>query len=191
MREEAILDAVQDLMSQMGYAAMSMDDVANHVGISKATLYQHFQSKEELAAHAIVRSMKQIERLIHEQDPNRPAIERLEQMMLATLHQRYAHKQVSPGGPRPVMLGASLYENSLFQDMHQRLSAEVDRLVNEAKAQGDIDSQYPTKLITQVLFSTIRSPDYQLMLQMGDVTPDVLEQTIISMLFYGLRTREE
>lgn len=190
VREEAILDAVQDLMSQMGYADMSMDDVANHVGISKATLYQHFGSKEDLAVHAIVRSMKRIVQLIQEQDTSHPAIERLEQMMLATIHQRYAHKRVTRTGPRPMLLGASLYDHPLYQEINQILSVQVDKLVNEAKAQGDIDPQYPTKLITQVLFSTIRTPDYQFMLQMGDVTSDVLEQTIISMLFYGLRTRK-
>ena len=42
LREDAILDAVAELLSTKGYNAMTMDDIANLVGISKATLYLHF-----------------------------------------------------------------------------------------------------------------------------------------------------
>jgi AcrR family transcriptional regulator len=48
LREDAILDAASELMASKGYNAMTMDDIANLVGISKATLYQHFSSKHDL-----------------------------------------------------------------------------------------------------------------------------------------------
>lgn len=38
LREDAVLDAASELMLDKGYNAMTMDDIANHVGISKATL---------------------------------------------------------------------------------------------------------------------------------------------------------
>src|SRR4028118_2171798 len=81
LREDAILDAAHELMVSQGYAEMSMDDLAAQVGISKATLYQHFASKEELAVNVIVRGMRQGEEFIANLDPAVPAIQRLEQVM--------------------------------------------------------------------------------------------------------------
>ncbi len=53
MREDAILDALADLSKAHGFANVTMDDLAEAVGISKATLYQHFSSKDEMLAALI------------------------------------------------------------------------------------------------------------------------------------------
>ena len=55
-RQAAILDALTRLSAERGFANVTMDALADEVGISKATLYQHFKSKDEmlgalLAAH--------------------------------------------------------------------------------------------------------------------------------------------
>lgn len=54
-REEAILVAVNRLLAEKGFDAMTVDAVAAEVGIAKASLYKHFSSKEELAAAAMIR----------------------------------------------------------------------------------------------------------------------------------------
>ena len=53
-REEAILQATCRLLGEKAYDAMTMDDVANAVGIAKASLYKHFASNEELCCAAMV-----------------------------------------------------------------------------------------------------------------------------------------
>ena len=58
VREDTILDIAHELMVTRGYANTSMDDHAGQVGISKATLYQHFPSKEELAITVIGRGTR-------------------------------------------------------------------------------------------------------------------------------------
>ncbi len=45
---EAVLEAAGKLFLEHGYAAVSMDAVAREAGVSKATLYAHFTSKELL-----------------------------------------------------------------------------------------------------------------------------------------------
>ncbi|MBI3444828.1 MAG: TetR/AcrR family transcriptional regulator [Magnetospirillum sp.] len=49
-KREAILDAAQGLFLDVGYAATSMDSVATLAGVSKATIYAHFDSKDQLFA---------------------------------------------------------------------------------------------------------------------------------------------
>jgi AcrR family transcriptional regulator len=46
VREE-ILDAAERLLARFGYRKMTMDDLAQEVGIGKGTLYLYFPSKEE------------------------------------------------------------------------------------------------------------------------------------------------
>ena len=49
-KRRQVLDAAQDLFLANGYGAVSMDAVARRAGVSKATLYAHFESKEALFA---------------------------------------------------------------------------------------------------------------------------------------------
>ncbi len=45
---ERILDAAEDIFAQKGYAATSLGDVADAVGIRSPSLYNHFKNKEAL-----------------------------------------------------------------------------------------------------------------------------------------------
>src|SRR3954468_21985252 len=47
-RREAILAAALDAFGPGGYHGTSLDDVAAKAGVSKALIYEHFGSKEEL-----------------------------------------------------------------------------------------------------------------------------------------------
>jgi AcrR family transcriptional regulator len=45
---QAILEATLELLAEKGFRAMSMDAVAARAGVSKATIYRRWKSKEEL-----------------------------------------------------------------------------------------------------------------------------------------------
>jgi len=49
----AVLDAAATLFMAQGYGAVSMDAIAREAGVSKATLYAHFASKDQLFATII------------------------------------------------------------------------------------------------------------------------------------------
>ncbi|HYC04377.1 MAG TPA: TetR/AcrR family transcriptional regulator [Azospirillaceae bacterium] len=48
-----ILAAAKEVFLQQGFGAASMDAIARTAGVSKATLYAHFQGKEELFARVV------------------------------------------------------------------------------------------------------------------------------------------
>lgn len=52
-KRQLVLDAAASLFMAHGYGAVSMDAVARAAGVSKATLYAHFSSKEQLFATII------------------------------------------------------------------------------------------------------------------------------------------
>ena len=46
-REQDILRTAARMIRDNGYANLNMDDLADEVGISKPTLYQHFKGKDD------------------------------------------------------------------------------------------------------------------------------------------------
>ena len=59
-RRTTILDAALSAFSQKGYHATSLDDVAGEAGVSKALIYEHFASKQELYADLIARNAREL-----------------------------------------------------------------------------------------------------------------------------------
>jgi AcrR family transcriptional regulator len=55
LRQENLLDAFLTLASQHGIFSVSLDQMARHIGVSKATVYKHFTSKDEILALVYLR----------------------------------------------------------------------------------------------------------------------------------------
>jgi AcrR family transcriptional regulator len=60
---DLILDAAERLLGRYGFKKMTMDDLAQEVGIAKGTIYLHFSSKEEVA---LARVDRVIDKLVEE-----------------------------------------------------------------------------------------------------------------------------
>ena len=57
---EAILDATDHLLARYGYRKMTIDDIAQEVGIGKGTIYLHFASKEEITLSHVDRIIERL-----------------------------------------------------------------------------------------------------------------------------------
>jgi len=59
-RRTAILDSALAVFSERGYHSASIDDIAGKAGVSKALIYEHFASKQELHADLIARNAREL-----------------------------------------------------------------------------------------------------------------------------------
>ena len=59
-RRAGILDAALAVFSARGYHASSIDDIAREAGISKALIYEHFDSKQGLYADLLERNATEL-----------------------------------------------------------------------------------------------------------------------------------
>ena len=59
-REEAILQAVAELLTEHGCQHLTMDDVAKRVGIAKGSLYLHTNARSDLVAQVLDRWLAEI-----------------------------------------------------------------------------------------------------------------------------------
>jgi AcrR family transcriptional regulator len=65
-RREYIVDAAEKLFLAKGYENVSMNDIADAVGMNKATLYLYFKSKESLFFSVVQRGVQRMESLFRE-----------------------------------------------------------------------------------------------------------------------------
>ena len=87
---DAILDATDLLLARYGYKKMTIDDLANEVGIGKGSVYLHFSSKEEIALSHIDRIIDRLKvgfQLIAEKKSSPD--ERLREMLLERVLSRF------------------------------------------------------------------------------------------------------
>jgi AcrR family transcriptional regulator len=61
---ERALGVALDLFSREGYDAVSMREIAEELGVSKAALYHHFASKEEIARELISGYLAAVDELV-------------------------------------------------------------------------------------------------------------------------------
>ena len=70
IKKKLIADAARDLFFERGYETTSMDEVARHAGVSKATVYVHFESKEKLLLQLIQDDIDCLKIARHEANAN-------------------------------------------------------------------------------------------------------------------------
>ena len=58
--KEKILEEALKLFAQCGYMGTSMNDIASQIGVTKAALYKHYSSKQEIL-DSIVEKMNQMD----------------------------------------------------------------------------------------------------------------------------------
>ncbi|MDN5862221.1 MAG: TetR/AcrR family transcriptional regulator [Salinisphaera sp.] len=81
-RVRRILSAAQGSFASHGYSTASMDAIADKAGVSKATVYAHFDSKERLFEAVVIRECEDFLQRLEipadvEQMPLRPALQRI------------------------------------------------------------------------------------------------------------------
>lgn len=186
LRESAILDATATLMSERGFAATSLDDIAAAVGTSKPTLYQHFASKDAVAEAVVRRNLSQaeerlaaVEAAIEQGKRARPCLER---HLHEAIDKHNALWATRAQVPTPVRDARPL------RTRRERLWLRYGRIIDRCKADGDLRDDVPTPLMVRHIVRVFRG-DYFDLIDNGVITLGDLATTLVSMLFDGLAPR--
>lgn len=82
IERDDILNAAAELFAQKSYRATSIEDIADHLGVGKTSLYYYISSKEEVLLEIYERFLAAIEeRLVPEATRDLPPDERLRRMV--------------------------------------------------------------------------------------------------------------
>ena len=87
---DAILDATDRLLAENGYKKMTIDDLADTVGIGKGSVYLHFESKGDIALSHIDRIIERLKANLEEIASSRAAPDvRLRKMIMERVMYRF------------------------------------------------------------------------------------------------------
>ena len=65
-RQDAILDAAQQLIAELGVDAVSMAELAKSTGLSRPAIYQYFASREHVLAELVINEIADLSNVIDE-----------------------------------------------------------------------------------------------------------------------------
>lgn len=87
-RKQEIIDAAKAFFAKKGYAETSMDDIAQSVGITKASLYYFFEGKEQIFTAIVEEVVTQVKQLLGEElkicKPNRQELAQMIDRTIST-----------------------------------------------------------------------------------------------------------
>ena len=187
VREAAIVTAVNRILSEKGFESMSVDAVAAEVGIGKASLYKHFDSKEALAAAAMAfvleSALAQAARL--DADAALRAIDRIRAMA------RWAvERQLSGEMPALPMqnsgLRAAMAANRTYLDRLTRLGDQMGAWIEAARADGQLDAGLPAEMTLYALFTKGCDPVVFIMKESSQYTDAQIADWAVRACFSGL-----
>lgn len=186
LRDE-ILEATHQLMAERGYAAMSMDDLAARVGVSKPTLYNQFPTKDDLVA---AMAMQLIERTFSHVAAESTAspLERLLRFLHTSVSLQIAHRTSAMQLWLPEVLDI-LARHERSRDQLCRVDEIIVATIHEAMAAGEIDPELDVASLVRVFFAMNISPSIARLSITGEADPEQLADTVVEVLRRGLAPR--
>jgi AcrR family transcriptional regulator len=187
-REDAIIAAVNRLLADKGFDAMTVDEVAAEVGIAKASLYKHFPSKEDLAATAMARVMQRAVAFLVEVDPKQPPLERLRVTARWTMGLQLAGEMPSLPSENS-SLRTALAANTDYMDGLMTVSDTLGEWIEAAQADGSLDAQLPPIAVLYTLYARACDPVLGFLKGSGQYRDDEIIDMVLRTCFSGLCSR--
>jgi AcrR family transcriptional regulator len=187
-REEAILQATCRLLGEKAYDAMTMDDVANAVGIAKASLYKHFASKEDLCCAAMVQILGKVQAFLDTVPAELAPQDKLRALVHWSLERLIASEMpLLPS--RNTALRAVLMADKRYLDTLIQVSDLIGQWITEAQAQGRIDPSLPPLVVLYTLFARACDPVVSFLKEGGQFEDATIVELVLKTCFDGLSSR--
>lgn len=188
-REDAIVSAVNRLLAEKGFEAMTVDEVAAEVGIAKASLYKHFPSKDDLAAAAMVRVMNRARAFLDDLEGSTSAddpLGRLKAVARWTMEVQLAGEMPSLPSENST-LRAALTTNKDYVDGLMDVSDRLGAWITAAQANGSLNQQLPAIAVLYTLYARACDPVLGFLKGSGLYTDDQIIDMVLVTCFDGLK----
>lgn len=185
--KERIKQASHELVMKFGLRSVSMDDIAASVGMSKKTLYQHYQDKEELVAAVV-------EGVIHDNQCTcnqhlRAADNAVHEIFLAMEMMVEMFQSMNPA----IIYEMQKYHPQAYEKFHQHktqfllhhMQQNLARGIAEELYRPDVNPQIMAHFRVESMFIPF-NPDFQRSLKNFSLLQ--LEEQIITNFLFGLVT---
>lgn len=190
-REKEILRTAARMIRDNGYINLNMDDLADEVGISKPTLYQHFRGKDDMVAKAMKHTIEQMEQEMDDMD--KPcAIDKLEGIMRYMLSAHTDPDGFSVSIMRDGSSALRHLRNTTSDETLQaqlRVNQKIYALVEQAKKEGDIDPNMSNIVVVGMMFSSLFILQGPEIMRDKSAKPEQLIEQVITFFRRGVEAK--
>ncbi|GAB4208641.1 MAG: TetR family transcriptional regulator [Tibeticola sp.] len=187
-REDAIIAAVNRLLAEKGFDAMTVDEVAAEVGIAKASLYKHFPSKEDLACAAMVRVMRRAQAFLAGLPADAPPLDQIKAVARWTMEVQLAGEMPSLPSQnstlRATLMNSADYMNGLIE-----ISDRLGAWIQAAQRAGAINPKLPPLAVLYTLYARACDPVLEFLKTSGQFSDAQIVDMVMSTCFEGLEAR--
>jgi AcrR family transcriptional regulator len=189
-REAQIIQTVNGLLATKGYDAMTVDEIADSVGIAKASLYRHFPSKEALAVAALVNTMGNgLEQIKVLNETSLSALNKLKN--IAQWVMRLKLNQQMPNLPSEnSMLREHLLTHDSYMDLLVNMSDSIGEWIEQAQAERQITTSVTPLCILYTLYAKACDPVLGFLKISGLYDEEQIIEMVTSTCFNGIGHRE-
>ena len=189
-REDAIVTAACRFLAENDFDSMTVDEVAAEAGISKASLYKHFPSKESLAAAAMVRIMERALTFIRQLPPEggvtgERALALIKDVVCWVMRVQLAGEMPSLPSQNS-SLRAVLLAHTPYMERLMEISEALGAWIQAAQESGHLQPQWPAEVILYVIYSKACDPVVNLMKVSGNYEDDRIVDILSQACFSGL-----
>ena len=189
MREQAVISAVNRMLSTKGFDGMTVDEVAAEVGIAKASLYKLYDSKEALACAAMVAAMQRGVVFLESLDPGMSAVERLRAVVrwLMTLRMQgeMPNLPARNSALRTMLAQSPAYMNSLMT-----ASEMLTGWIVQAQEDGDLSRELPPLVVLYTCYARACDPVLDFLRDSSLHTDEEIIALVMQTCFGGLNSRD-
>lgn len=141
-RDGPLLAAAEEVFARYGYRRVSMEDLAEAVGLSRAGLYKRFSSKEALFRAVVSRlheeTLARVDEATGSSTSGASTLDRVTAAFEARVAYLVERASGSPHGAE-IMEETSRLCGDLVSDASKRFRAKIAALLREGHARGEID----------------------------------------------------
>jgi len=179
-----LLDAAVAVFNESGYDGTSVAALAARLGLSKAALYHHFSSKEEILETALDEALDGLEGVLASTDAVRPG-DRLAAVLEGAVGVLVAHL------PSVTLLlrvrGNSEVERRALE-RRRAFDQAVIAIVRAAQEEGAVRADVDASVATRLLFGMVNSL-VEWYRPSGPEGAEALARDVLAVALDGLRTR--
>jgi AcrR family transcriptional regulator len=186
MLQDEILDAALSLLTERGYAAMSMEELAAKAGISKPTLYNHFTTKDDIVVAAATRGMDRVIALIDGELEGQTPLERLATLLRAVLQLRIDDGTIDMRAWAPELFQLLCTRPELLERLG-RIDRAVVSLVEEGIAGGQINPDLNPAAVLRSYYALSSALSFAPPWRDDQLDPATAIETIVELFVRGVR----
>jgi AcrR family transcriptional regulator len=188
-RDREVLDAAAEVFARQGYAAATVQDVANALGILKGSIYYYIKTKEDLLFRLLMEVHEEVDAILEE-------VAAREGLTPLARLQEYVRTQTMYNLRNLVKI--AIYYNDLDQLGDERRAQVLQRrkvhedfvtqLILDAQRAGEVDDKRDAKLIAYSVFAAIIWP-YRWYRPRGRIRAEDVVNACVEFITYGVSKR--